>query len=156
MAEYRMRHTGYRHLFIDGQNSCVCKRWTRDQTTPDRDWDGGFTDQDECVYKHLSPLSPAAPTVTNAAGGKQSDVGVRMDLVPPKALLQVAQVLKHGAEKYGEKNWESLSIPEILNHVLVHLYGYLDGNTEDDHLGHAACRILMALELDLRKKGEKK
>lgn len=88
-----------------------------------------------------------APMVTNEAGGKQSHVPYRMDLVPADALLDVAKVLSEGAVKYGENNWKLISINEHINHVLSHLYVYLADDTSDDHLSHAVCRAMFALQL---------
>lgn len=91
-------------------------------------------------------VGPDAPTITNAAGGKQSDSPARLDLFPPRAWLAVGGVLKHGAGKYGENNWHKISVREHINHALVHYAAYLAGDTSDDHLEHAACRAMMALE----------
>lgn len=97
-------------------------------------------------------VGPEAETVTNEQGGKQSKVEYRVDLMPPLATLQIAQVLKHGADKYGENNWHAISVKEHLNHMLIHTIAYLAGDKQDDHLGHMACRAMMALEIELRGK----
>lgn len=87
-----------------------------------------------------------APVVVNSTGGKQSHSPYRADLLPPHALLAVAAVLKHGADKYGANNWYRIPVAEHLNHALVHLYALAAGDGSDDHIEHAACRILMALD----------
>ena len=90
----------------------------------------------------------ADEVVTNAAGAKQSKIDGRFDLLPALAVKEVAVVLAEGEAKYGKDNWKGLSIDEINNHVYNHLLDYQqDANTED--LSHAACRILMALQLHL-------
>ena len=91
-------------------------------------------------------VGPDAPVVTNEAGGKQSDTPARLDLMPAKAMMEVGRVLKEGAAKYGIDNWRKIETRDHVNHVLVHLYAWLDGDEQDDHLGHAACRAMMALE----------
>lgn len=84
--------------------------------------------------------------ITNARGAKQAKIEGRYDLIPMLALKEIAKVFESGAKKYGEGNWEKLSIDEVLNHVHAHLLEYhLSPNRED--LSHAACRIMMALEL---------
>lgn len=91
--------------------------------------------------------------VTNANGAKQSFIAGRYDLLPHLAIKEVAKVLGEGAEKYGVDNWRGLSIDEILNHVYNHTVDYLvEANTED--LSHAACRILMALQLQIEAERE--
>lgn len=87
-----------------------------------------------------------APTKTNAHGGKQSDSPYRADLLPAFALLAVAKVLKHGAEKYGENNWHAIPADENVNHALVHLLALQAGDVSDDHLEHATTRLLFALD----------
>lgn len=97
------------------------------------------------MASEIAGVGPDAETVTNAKGAKQSAVPYRMDLVPPRALLDVARVLNDGAEKYGEWNWTGLSIADHLNHALVHIEAHLAGDRSDDHLAHATCRLLFAL-----------
>lgn len=87
-----------------------------------------------------------ATTKVNEYGGKQSDSPYRADLLPALALLAVAKVLRGGAEKYGENNWHAIPAAENVNHALVHLLARQAGDGSDDHLEHAACRILFALD----------
>lgn len=89
-----------------------------------------------------------APTVTNERGGKQSHSPFRCDLLPPRAVLAVASVLRDGAAKYGDGNWRSIPVGDHLNHALSHVFAWLAGDTQDDHLAHAACRLVFALDLD--------
>jgi hypothetical protein len=63
----------------------------------------------------------------------------------------VCSILAAGAAKYGEWNWLNVTIPEHINHALVHINAYGAGDRQDDHMGHAACRLAMALELILDK-----
>lgn len=98
------------------------------------------------MFPTIEGVGPDAPVVTNAQGGKQSDSPYRCDLLPPEAVLKVARVLKHGADKYGPNNWRKLSENDHLNHAIAHIFARLAGDTQDDHLEHAACRLLMALE----------
>jgi hypothetical protein len=85
-------------------------------------------------------------TVTNEHGGKQSHLPYRTDLLPPHALLAVSEVLKAGADKYGEHNWHAIPVAENVNHALTHLLAGLAGDASDEHLEHAATRILFALD----------
>jgi hypothetical protein len=94
-------------------------------------------------------LGPEAPTVTNERGGKQSHSPYRCDLLPAAAVLDVSEVLAKGAAKYGANNWRNLSIDENLNHLLGHVLAWLAGDRSDDHLSHAACRALFALDLHM-------
>ena len=93
-------------------------------------------------------VGPDAPVVKTERGGLHSDTPYRVDVVPPKALLAVAGVLKPGTEKYGLDNWRRIARREHLNHALVHIFAHLAGDQSDDHLTHAACRLLFALETE--------
>lgn len=96
----------------------------------------------------ISSVGPDVPVVVNEAGGKQSRVPYRCDLLPAKATLEVAAVLHAGAEKYGPDNWRQIPTRDHINHALTHLFAFLAGDCSDAHLSHAACRALMALEMD--------
>lgn len=85
--------------------------------------------------------------VTNTAGGSQSYLPRRADLLPGFALLSVAGVLYKGARKYGEWNWLKIPLEEHLNHALVHLLKLQNESSQEDDLAHAACRVLFALDL---------
>lgn len=95
-------------------------------------------------------LGPDAPVVENEHGGRQSDTGLRLDLNDPAAWMALGRVLHQGAEKYGVDNWRKIGTRSHLNHVLVHIAAYLQGDTQDDHLEHAHCRMMMALAMELQ------
>lgn len=88
-----------------------------------------------------------APVTVNEAGGKQSHLSYAFHLVDPKVMFVLANILFTGAEKYGEWNWRKISLEDNLNHALSHIYAYLAGDTSDDHLGHALCRLMFATSL---------
>ena len=94
----------------------------------------------------IDGVGPDAPILTNASGGKQSASPYRADLLPPRACLAIARVLKQGVEKLGHDTWRAVPLRDHLNHALIHLFAFLAGDTQDDHLEHAACRLLMSLE----------
>jgi hypothetical protein len=85
--------------------------------------------------------------------GEGSPTAYRFDLLPPLALAAVAEVLKLGADNYGEWTWTQAPPQHHLNKALVHCYAFLAGDvTEKDgevieHLRHAACRLLFTLEM---------
>jgi len=95
-------------------------------------------------------LSPDAGIVTNEAGGKQSDPGTACHLLDGQAMLELARVLAYGAEKYDRDNWRLIDEESHINHALTHLFAYLGGDTQDDHLEHALCRLMMAEAKKLR------
>ena len=89
-------------------------------------------------------------------GKKYDSCKPRMYLLPPKALVEVSNVLTFGAEKYDEENWRKLDNLQdrysggALRHIFAHLDGELkDEETDCSHLAHAICCLMFKLELEL-------
>lgn len=97
-----------------------------------------------------------AEVVTNPKGGKQSKITTRLDLIDPETLIRLGEILAEGSERYGDWNWLNIDMRSNLNHALRHIMLALDGNTDDDHLGHAFCRLMFACrkQRDERKPSE--
>ena len=95
-------------------------------------------------------VGPDAPPTVNERGGKQSYSPYRFDLLDAKAMLRLAAIAGKGAEKYGVDNWRKLSIEDNINRAIIHLYAYLAGDRQDDHLAHAFCRVMFATAQDER------
>jgi hypothetical protein len=70
----------------------------------------------------------------------------RYDLISPIGLEAVARACAEGAAKYSDYNWErGMPVHDLLNHALRHVYRYLGGDRNEDHLGHAAWGLLAAI-----------
>lgn len=83
-------------------------------------------------------------TITFPTGAVRSadKAGVRYDLISPIGLAAWAAACAEGAEKYGDYNWEKgMSVNEMLNHAIAHIYAYLAGDRREDHLGHAIWNV---------------
>ena len=98
----------------------------------------------------LTNLGPDAKIVQNKAGGKQSKVDFAFHLLDAPALMSLAAVTQYGSERYARDNWRLIDEEEHINHALIHLYAYMAGDTQDQHLDHAFCRIMFALAKKLR------
>jgi len=100
-------------------------------------------------------VEPDAPIVENENGGKQSDTPYGFHLLPISALFDAAKVAKYGADKYGEtfdkRNYTKIDTIEHLNHAIQHIYAFLAGDKQDDHLGHAIVRLMFAYDVEDRK-----
>lgn len=96
------------------------------------------------MTKIAEVASVDAPRTTNEMGGSQSLIEVRFDLIDGPAMFEMAKVLYQGAVKYGENNWRAISIPEHLNHLIMHSYAQLAGDQTDEHLSHILCRAMFA------------
>ena len=102
----------------------------------------------------ITGVGQDAAVTENERGGKHSLLGYRFDLLDARSMFEVTRVLHDGAAKYGEENWRQLSTRDHLNHALVHIFAYLAGDTQDDHLSHAFCRTMMAQAVELQGGGE--
>jgi hypothetical protein len=82
-------------------------------------------------------------------GGGIGWIPFAFHLIPRRALALVAGVFR-GGELAGRESegWRCAPVPEHLNHAMSHIVAYLEGYRGDRHLANAACRILIALELD--------
>lgn len=91
--------------------------------------------------------------------GKKFDQGKpRYDLVPFCALDEIAQVLGHGARKYGDDNWRLVANgrARYIAAALRHISAYQQGEQSDSdstlhHLAHAACSLMFILAIELEK-----
>ena len=78
-------------------------------------------------------------------------------LLPPKALLCVAEVLGYGAIKYGEHNWRAVPearkryVAAALRHLLTDMTGEqpIDPESGLPHIAHAIASLLFILEMDI-------
>lgn len=86
-------------------------------------------------------------------GGERKNAGkLPMHLVPVSAIRSIAEVLRFGANKYAERNWErgfNFSIPYAC--AMRHLTAWWEGENNDqesqlNHLKHALTNIAMIIE----------
>lgn len=76
----------------------------------------------------------------------------RCDLLPASSLLRLAKHYESGAKKYEDRNWEvGIPISVMIDSGLRHLLKYMDGQTDEDHLGAAAWNILGAMWMEDKK-----
>lgn len=70
-------------------------------------------------------------------------------LVPRRGLARVAAVMRAGELKGRcDDGWKGVPVEEHINHAISHLVMYLEKRYNHPHLAHAACQVLMALDLD--------
>ena len=68
-----------------------------------------------------------------------------------EALIEIGKILQIGAEKYTPNNWRLIPQEDHLNHALIHYIAYLAGDTQDNHLQHCMCRLMMAYATERTK-----
>uniref|UniRef100_A0A6M3JYJ9 dATP/dGTP diphosphohydrolase N-terminal domain-containing protein n=1 Tax=viral metagenome TaxID=1070528 RepID=A0A6M3JYJ9_9ZZZZ len=89
---------------------------------------------------------------------KKADMGKRRyDLLPAEALESVVDVLTHGAEKYGDHNWETgLKFGRVFGAIMRHAWAWwrreeIDPESGLPHLAHVIVNGLFLLQYTLKK-----
>ena len=76
----------------------------------------------------------------------------RCDLLPMCALIRLSKHYESGSKDHGERNWEKgLPMHSFLDSAIRHLFKYMDGQTDEDHLCAAAWNILGAMWTEEKK-----
>ena len=89
---------------------------------------------------------------------------MRSKYFPPEVLAIVNKVFEHGANKHGEFGWRVLEADGFkgthhqINKALGHIYQWQeisdnDVDSGENHLAHALTRLVIALDMELRKNG---
>jgi len=72
----------------------------------------------------------------------------RYDLISPIALRTLALILEGGAVKYSDRNWEKgMPLCRFFDSAVRHLFQWMQGLDDEDHLGHAFWNIHCILHL---------
>jgi len=86
----------------------------------------------------------ATGSVRDTATGKG-----RFDLISPVALRRLARHYENGAQKYGDRNWEKgQPLSRYIDSAIRHLYDFLEGSRDEDHLAAAAWNALAAIHTE--------
>lgn len=83
-----------------------------------------------------------------SSGAKRSEEKLPFHLISHDLLKRVAKVWDKGRKKYGAGNWQKGGmdfIQEIPDHIIDHIYAFLNGETTEDHLAHIVCNIQMLM-----------
>lgn len=108
-------------------------------------------EQASMMYRGLQDSGNRREFDTGAVRDMQEGKG-RCDLLPALALLRLARHYEAGANKYSARNWEKgIPISVMLDSGLRHLFKYLDGQNDEDHLAAAAWNILGAMWMEEKK-----
>ena len=68
------------------------------------------------------------------------------EFLTPELFERMAVVMTEGAKKYGVGNWQNFThdmVKDIQRHAFDHMMKYMNGFTDEDHLAHAACNLMM-------------
>lgn len=93
-------------------------------------------------------------------GRKDDSDKLPMELIAPEFVTGIAAVLKFGAGKYDERNWEKgMKWGRVFGAIMRHLWVWWGGEKVDpesglSHLWHAACGIMFLIAYEERNTGE--
>jgi hypothetical protein len=103
------------------------------------------------MNQKISGVSPDAPIVENEKGGKQSKTPYGFNLLAPRAMFRLAEVMRYGATRYARDNWRKISADDHVNHLLQHVFAWMAGDRSDDHVGHTLARAMMFAEMAMEE-----
>lgn len=90
--------------------------------------------------------------VIEKIGLKEDKGKLRLDLIPPFALKELARVLEYGAKKYKANSWQNVENPFDVRYasILRHLLAWRDGEILDKesglpHLSHAFSNLMFLI-----------
>jgi hypothetical protein len=70
-----------------------------------------------------------------------------MDLLPVRAIIDVAKIFENGAKKYGANNWrKGIPLSRYMDSGLRHAMKYLRGDRDEDHLSQAIWNFMCLSE----------
>jgi hypothetical protein len=64
-----------------------------------------------------------------------------------EAMETIADVMRHGAASHPDNDWLKRAPEYHIRRALEHMRLWQDGDQQQDHISHAATRLLMALTL---------
>jgi hypothetical protein len=71
--------------------------------------------------------------------------------LPAAAIIRLSKHYEQGAKKYGRLNYQKgIPISAFMDSALRHIFKYLDGWSDEDHLSAAAFNILGAMQMEER------
>lgn len=115
-----------------------------------------------CIAQELAdePILDAASGQQKAEPAWKQDGGKpRLDLIAPEFLFGTAEVLRFGADKYAQRNWEKgMSWGRCFGAMMRHMWAWWGGEATDketglSHLWHAACCLMFLIAYEQRKIG---
>jgi len=96
----------------------------------------------------------------NKGGVKYDGDKPRLDLIAPEMINGMGHVLRFGADKYADRNWEAgMRWGRCFGALMRHLWLWWSGKRDDletgmPHLWHAACCLMFLIAYEERNVGD--
>lgn len=115
---------------------------------------------EEMVDKYTKRLISQSPVEVLKDSGERREfqTGAQRDMafgkgdmvsLPNAAILRLSKHYEVGATKYGRWNYtKGIPVSSFMDSALRHIFKYLDGWDDEDHLAAAAFNILGAMEME--------
>lgn len=82
-------------------------------------------------------------------GVREAQEELRYDLISPEGMRRLARAYSEGAKKYTDRNWEKgIPFSNLYWHMAEHQMKWLEGDTEEDHLAHAAWGLFALMHFE--------
>ena len=125
------------------------KQWIKPQLE-ERDMSFDSVKKDMRDRSRLKDSGARSEFSTGAVRDLQVGKG-RMDLLPIRALMSVADIMERGACKYDARNWEKgIPLSRFVDSGLRHLFKWLIGCRDEPHLAQTCWNFLCLLDTQLR------
>lgn len=144
-------HPDVQHAEVTALNDFLARKYIR------------YTDREYVLFITHEPCNGCRAAMMAAGISRYEVVGefmkfdgskVRYDLVPPSAILAIAEVLTYGARKYKPGNWRKTDDPSrYVAAAMRHFERYRQGEEFDEesglhHLAHCMTNLAFLIELD--------
>lgn len=117
---------------------------------------------DDYCYKTIGGVHPVLTTPIKDSGertefetGAVRDMGTGkgyLMVMPAESILRLSKLYEAGAVKYGPYNYQKgIPVSSFINSALRHLFKYLAGEDDEDHLSAATFNVLGAMLMENTK-----
>lgn len=96
----------------------------------------------------------------DGCGDDKNPMKLRWDLLPFESVEEIVKIYTHGAEKYGDNQWQGVEPDRYVSALMRHLVAWRKGEKIDPdsklpHLAHVGWNVLALIWFELQEQEEK-